>query len=63
MPNLEQALTCVRVCQILSNGYQPIHVFRYNQNTKTVFILAGVTESLEILIFSDGQWKFNNDEA
>lgn len=48
---------------MLSNGYQPIHVFRYNQNTQTVFILAGVTESLEILIFADGQWSFNNDEA
>ena len=48
---------------MLSNGYQPIHIFRYNLNTNTVFILAGVTESLEILIFSDGQWRFNNDEA
>ncbi|MEH2180745.1 DUF6888 family protein [Nostoc sp.] len=64
MPTAQQALACVRVCQMLSNGYhQPIHVFRYNQNTKTVFILAGVTESLEILIFSDGQWGFNDDEA
>jgi hypothetical protein len=48
---------------MLSNGYQPIHVFRYNQNTRTVFILAGVTESLEILVFSNGQWRFNDDEA
>jgi hypothetical protein len=63
MPTAQQALACVRVCQMLSNGYQPIHVFRYNQNTKTVFILAGLTESLEILIFSDGQWEFNDDEA
>jgi hypothetical protein len=63
MPTAQQALACVRVCQMLSNGYQPIHVFRYNQNTKTVFILAGVTESLEILIFSDGQWEFSDDEA
>ncbi|WP_375503354.1 DUF6888 family protein [uncultured Nostoc sp.] len=38
-------------------------LFRYTQNTKTVFILAGVTESLKILIFSDGQWGFNDDEA
>ena len=62
MPTAEQALACVRVSQLLSNGYQPIHVFRYNQNTKIVFILAGMTESLEILIFSDGQGRFN-DEA
>lgn len=63
MPTSEQALACVRVCQMLSNGYQPIYVFRYNQNTRTVFILAGVTESLEILVFSNGQWRFNDDEA
>ncbi|BAZ52799.1 hypothetical protein NIES4103_54640 [Nostoc sp. NIES-4103] len=63
MPTTEQALTCVRICQMLSNGYQPIYLFRYNYNTKTVFILAGVTESLEIVIFPDGQWKFNDDEA
>ncbi|MBN4005368.1 hypothetical protein [Nostoc sp. LPT] len=63
MPTAQQALACVRVCHMLSNGYQPIHVFQYNQNTNTVFILAGVTEGLEILIFSDGQWGFNDDEA
>ena len=63
MPTEVQAIACVRVCQMLSNGYHPIHIFRYNINTNTVFILAGVTESLEILIFSDGQWRFNNDEA
>ena len=63
MPTEVQAIACVRVCQMLSTGYQPIHIFRYNLNTNTVFILAGVTESLEILIFSDGQWRFNNDEA
>ena len=48
---------------MLSNGYQPIHIFRYNANTNTVFILAGITKSLEVLIFSDGQWRFNDDEA
>jgi hypothetical protein len=63
MPTKEQAFACIRVCQMLSNGYQSIHVFRYNENTKTVFILAGVTESLEILVFSNGQWRFNDDET
>ena len=63
MPTVEQAFTCVRVCQMLSNGFQPIHVFRYNLNTSIVFILAGETESLEILIFPDGQWKFNDYET
>ncbi len=63
MPTTEQALACLRVCQMLSNGYQAIHVFRYSPNTQTVFILAGATETLEILVFPDGQWSFNDDEA
>ena len=28
-----------------------------------VFILAGVTESLEVVIFPDGQWRFNDGET
>ncbi|PSN14983.1 hypothetical protein C7293_09190 [filamentous cyanobacterium CCT1] len=63
MPTAEQALACVRVCQMLSDGYQPIHVFRYNPSTRTVFILAGVTESLEVVVFASGQWRFNDDET
>jgi hypothetical protein len=63
MPTIEQAFSCVIVCQQLSNGYQPIYLFRYDQYERTVFILAGVTESLEIVIFPDGVWRFSDDEA
>jgi|LakMenE01Jun11ns_1017448.scaffolds.fasta_scaffold8949494_1 hypothetical protein len=63
MPTVNQAIACVRVCQMLSNSYQPIHLFRYNADTRIVFILAGESESLEILIFPDGQWRFTDDEA
>ncbi|MCY7283589.1 MAG: hypothetical protein LH679_09115 [Cyanobacteria bacterium CAN_BIN43] len=63
MPTIEQAFACVRVCQMLSNGFQPIHVFRYNPKTKIVFVLAGVTESMEILIYSDGIWRFAREET
>lgn len=63
MPTVEQAFACIRVCQMLSTGCQPIHVFRYNKNTQIVFILAGVTESLEILVFSDGHWSFSYERA
>jgi hypothetical protein len=41
MPTAEQAFACVRVCQMLSDGYQPIHVFRYNSNTKYDRIAVG----------------------
>ncbi|MDX2096525.1 MAG: hypothetical protein SFW36_02005 [Leptolyngbyaceae cyanobacterium bins.59] len=63
MPTVEQAFSCVRICQMLPNSFQPIHLFRYNPGTQVLFILAGVTESLEILIFPDGQWRFNDDET
>jgi hypothetical protein len=63
MPTIEQGFACIRVCQMLSTGYQPVHVFRYNENTQTIFILAGVTESLEIVISPNGQWRFINEQA
>jgi hypothetical protein len=63
MPTAEQALVCVRLCQMLSNGYQPIHLFRYNQNSKRVYILAGVTESIQIVVPENGKWRFIDDAA
>ncbi len=48
---------------MLSDGYQPMHTFRYNLSARTVFILAGVTESLEILVFARRQRRFDDDEA
>ncbi|MBW4513909.1 MAG: hypothetical protein KME11_01625 [Timaviella obliquedivisa GSE-PSE-MK23-08B] len=63
MPTIEQAFACVRVCQMLSSGFQPIHLFRYNRNTRTVYILAGVTESIEVIVHPNGVWRFKNDEA
>jgi hypothetical protein len=46
---------------MVSNGYQPIHLFRFNEKTGIIFIWARVTQSLEILVFPDGQWRFNDD--
>jgi hypothetical protein len=61
MPTDEQAQTCLRVCQMLSTGFQPIHLFRYNPETQTVYILAGITESIEIVVFADSEWEFRNE--
>ena len=61
MPTTEQALACMRVCQMLTNGYQPIYLFRYNPDTTVVYILAGVSESIEILVPSDGEWSFADE--
>ncbi len=61
MPTDEQAQACLRVCQMLSTGFQPIHLFRYNPEVATVYILAGITESIEIVIDSNGEWEFENE--
>jgi hypothetical protein len=58
MPTAAQALGCVRVCQKLSTCYQPIHLFRYDPQTEKIYILAGVTESIEVEVLADGEWGF-----
>jgi hypothetical protein len=55
MPTDEQAQACVRVCQMLSTGFQQIHLFRYSPEFRTVYILAGITESMEIVVYSNGE--------
>ena len=65
MLTAEQAFSCVRVCQMLSNLYQVIYLFRYDPNLKTVFILAKNqnNDELQIIIFSNGIWRFIDDET
>ncbi|MDJ0662887.1 MAG: hypothetical protein QNJ42_25870 [Crocosphaera sp.] len=65
MPTIEQALSCVRVCQMLSNLYQQIYLFRYDSNFKTIFILTRNEndEELQIVIFANGIWRFIDDET
>ncbi|WP_390889984.1 DUF6888 family protein [Roseofilum reptotaenium] len=58
-PTNEQAQGCLRVCQMLSNGYRDIHLFRYNPQKRYVYILAGQT--LEIIVASNGEWRFINE--
>ncbi|WP_442937052.1 DUF6888 family protein [Nostoc sp.] len=41
LPTTEQALACVRVCQMLSNLYKDIRLFRFDDKTGQVYILAG----------------------
>ncbi len=61
MPTDEQAQACLRVCQMLSTGFQPIHLFRYDPEVDTVYILASITESIEIVVDSNGEWEFENE--
>jgi hypothetical protein len=62
MPNCDQAVAAVCVCQLLSNMLQPIHLFRYDALYKHIFIIAGINEGIEIIIFEDGSWEFYEDD-
>jgi hypothetical protein len=41
MPTDAQAQARLRIRQTLSTGFQPIHLFRYGAEFRTVYILAG----------------------
>ena len=59
IPTPEQMLACVRVCQTLSNFYTDIYLFRYDEQRKEIYILAG--DTIGITIFTNGQWEFDDD--
>lgn len=61
-PPPAQAITSVRVCQSLSDKLQPIHLFRYDVFHKQIYILAGVDEGIEVIIFENGSWEFHENE-
>ncbi|MEG4282632.1 hypothetical protein QUB68_05855 [Microcoleus sp. A006_D1] len=55
-PTDEQAQACLRVCQMLSNCYRDIQLFRFSDRTGVVFIFAG--EELQIIVSPNGDWRF-----
>ena len=63
MPTVDQAMPVLEFAKCSQMAISQYIYFATMPNTNTVFILAGVTESLEVLIFLDGQWRFNDDEA
>ncbi|GAX41906.1 hypothetical protein NIES4075_29030 [Tolypothrix sp. NIES-4075] len=44
---------------MLSNLYQDIHLFRFDEKTGEIYILAG--ETIEIIINREGIWEFINE--
>ncbi|MFM9264077.1 DUF6888 family protein [Tychonema sp. BBK16] len=58
MPTQKQSNTAIFLCQLLSNLYQPINVFRYDRHLKTLYIQAGVSDEIGILIDENGSWSF-----
>lgn len=59
-PTNEQAITCLRVCQMLSNYHRDIQLFRFDDKTGDVFILA--SDELQIIVPRNEPWRFV-DEA
>ncbi|UZQ55062.1 hypothetical protein OOK60_03000 [Trichothermofontia sichuanensis B231] len=58
MPTQKQSNTAIFVCQLLSNLYQPIQVFRYDRKLRTLYIQAGTTDEIALIIDEAGVWDF-----
>ena len=58
MPTAAQSLKAVILCQWLSNGFQPIHVFRSDNKYKTIYLQADTSEEIAFVIYADGKWEF-----
>ena len=57
-PTDDQAQACLRICQMLSNVYRDIQLFRFDDQTGIVFIFAG--EELQTVVSPNGLWRFLN---
>ncbi|WP_071994227.1 DUF6888 family protein [Synechocystis sp. PCC 7509] len=56
MPTSDQAFASVVVCQMLSNLLRDISLFRYDSQTKEIYILAG--DNIQVTIPPSGKWEF-----
>ncbi|WP_425526006.1 DUF6888 family protein [Halotia branconii] len=54
--NAQQAITCLIVCQMLSNYYCDIRLFRFDDKTGDIYILA--SEDIQIIVPSHEPWRF-----
>ncbi|WP_107668682.1 hypothetical protein [Cyanothece sp. BG0011] len=59
IPTPEQMLSCIRMCQTLSNFYLDIHLFRYDQQRKEIYIIAG--DTINLIIDAQRNWEFDNE--
>jgi len=58
LPTQKQSNTAIFLCQLLSNLYQPIQIFRYDQTLKTLYIQAGSGDEIALIIKENGDWDF-----
>jgi hypothetical protein len=62
LPTAIQAQKAAILAQYISNGYQPIQLFRYNPQAKYIYIIAGIEATIEAIIYENGNWEFLTDE-
>jgi hypothetical protein len=56
LPTPEQNFASVFVCQMLSNCYRDIQIFRYSPSSRVLHVFAN--DALQIVITPDGKWRF-----
>ncbi|WP_445300611.1 MULTISPECIES: DUF6888 family protein [unclassified Microcoleus] len=55
-PTDEQAQACLCVCQMLSNYYKHIQLFRFDPQSREVYIFG--SDELQMMVFPSGNWSF-----
>ena len=58
LPTKSQSDAAIFMCQLLSNLYQPIQVFRDDRELETLYIQAGANDEIAVIINSAGIWEF-----
>jgi hypothetical protein len=58
LPTPSQMLQAIVLSQWPSNCYRPIYLFRYDEQRKEIFIVAGEEENIEIMLYTDGKWRY-----
>ena len=56
LPTGKQGISCIILCQSLTNTFTPIYIVRIDERTGNIFILAG--EDIQIEIYKNGFWRF-----
>ncbi|PZV14971.1 MAG: hypothetical protein DCF21_12190 [Leptolyngbya sp.] len=58
MPTYRQLLAAASLCQVISNFYQPIQLFRYDPRLQSIYIQAGELDDIALIIDEAGEWEF-----
>ncbi len=56
LPTTEQGFASICVCQMLSNYFQNVEIFRFDEQRGEIYIF--VSDEIEVLVERDGHWRF-----